>query len=117
MRVDSQEEARMSKSLVRIQAAIAFGSALAVAPALAVDAGHGGDLAKRWCAACHVVSDDQARGADTVPTFASIAHRPGVSAESIATFLRDPHPKMPDMSLTTFESGDLAAYIASLAKK
>jgi hypothetical protein len=31
-------------------------------------------------------------------------------------FLLDPHPKMPDMSLTRTEAGDLAAYIASLGK-
>jgi mono/diheme cytochrome c family protein len=91
-------------------------AALALGPALAADPVHGGDIAKRWCAACHVVSDEQSHGTDNVPTFASIGRRPGVSADSIATFLRDPHPKMPDMQLSRSESEDLAAYIVSLSK-
>ena len=36
--------------------------------------------------------------------------------EKIARFLRDPHPKMPDMQLSNTESADLAAYIVSLGK-
>jgi hypothetical protein len=34
----------------------------------------------------------------------------------LAFFLLDPHPKMPNMSLTRIEASDLAAYIASLAR-
>lgn len=40
----------------------------------------------------------------------------GFDASKIANFLRDPHPKMPDMQLSTEEASDLAAYILSLAK-
>jgi mono/diheme cytochrome c family protein len=89
---------------------------LARSPSLAADASHGEQLARRWCAACHVVADDQTHGADNVPTFQAIAKMPGFSAERIARFLRDPHPKMPDMQLSTIESADLAAYIVSLSK-
>ena len=77
---------------------------------------HGGQLARRWCAACHIVAGDQTRGTDNVPTFAEIAHIPGFDADKIALFLRDPHPKMPDMQLSTQEVADLAAYIVSLEK-
>ena len=66
--------------------------------------------------ACHVVAEDQTHAADNVPTFASIARRPGFTADKIATFLREPHPKMPDMQITNGESADLAAYIVSLGK-
>lgn len=55
-------------------------------------------------------------GSDMAPPFASIAKRPGNSASRIALFLLDPHPKMPDMSLSRSEAADLAAYIASLAR-
>ena len=105
-------------SALRREAALAgvIGLALVAAPTFAADANHGELLAKRWCAACHVVADDQSHGADNVPTFASIGRRPGVTADSIATFLRDPHPKMPDMQLSRPESEDLAAYIVSLGK-
>lgn len=80
------------------------------------DAAQGEMLAKRWCAACHIVSADQTRGADNVPPFASIAKIPGFGPDKIAMFLMDPHPKMPDMQLGRGEAQDLAAYIASLAK-
>jgi len=89
---------------------------LSSAAVLAADVSHGEALAKRWCAACHIVSADQTRGADNVPPFATIAMKPGFSAEKIAQFLMDPHPKMPDMQLTRGEARDLGAYIASFAK-
>ena len=36
------------------------------------------------------------------------------SANRLAFFLLDPHPKMPDMQLTRVEAQDLAAYIKGL---
>jgi hypothetical protein len=39
---------------------------------------------------------------------------PGLDAAKIAHFLLDPHPKMPDMSLSRTEAADIAAYIATL---
>jgi mono/diheme cytochrome c family protein len=84
--------------------------------ALAADAAHGEGLAKRWCASCHIVAPDQTRGADSAPAFASIAKRPGFRADKVASFLMDPHPKMPDMQLGRGEAADLAAYIAGLRK-
>jgi mono/diheme cytochrome c family protein len=92
--------------------ALASGSALAAPPSPQ----NGAKLARHWCAACHIVSDDQTRGTDNVPTFAAIAARPGLDAKRIAKFLGDPHPKMPDMQLSRGEAADLAAYIASLRK-
>ena len=94
------------------------GAALTAGPVLAApaDPAHGEQLARRWCAACHIVADDQTHGTDNVPTFAAVAARPGFSPAAIASFLRDPHPKMPDMQITTIESADLAAYIATLRK-
>jgi mono/diheme cytochrome c family protein len=77
---------------------------------------NGERLAKQWCAACHIVSADQTRGADNVPAFSAVAKMPGFSAENIGQFLLDPHPKMPDMQLTRDEARDLGAYIASLAR-
>jgi mono/diheme cytochrome c family protein len=99
-------------------APLAFGlfAALSMAAATAADADHGGQLAKRWCAACHIVSPDQKHGADNVPAFVTIAKTPGLDADKIAKFLMDPHPKMPDMQLGRDEAKDLAAYIVSLAQ-
>jgi mono/diheme cytochrome c family protein len=100
----------------RILAALIGLASADAALAAPADPEHGGVLARRWCAACHIVADDQAQGTDNVPTFAAIAAKPGFDAGRIATFLRDPHPKMPDMQLSGAEAADLAAYIASLRK-
>ena len=85
-------------------------------PALAADPFHGAELAKRWCAACHLVSEDQKQANADLPSFAAVARRPDFSAEKLAFFLLDPHPKMPNFSLTRIEAGDIAAYISSLRK-
>ena len=86
-----------------------------IGSALAADADNGRRLAHRWCEACHVVSASQTRPAtDQAPPFSAIARSPHFDAAKIALFLLDPHPKMPDMSLTRIEAGDLAAYIATL---
>ena len=78
----------------------------------AADVDHGSILAQRWCATCHVVSSAQRVEIDHSPSFASIAQRGDFSAENLAFFLLEPHPKMPNMSLSRKEADDLAAYIA-----
>lgn len=83
-------------------------------PALAADADHGGDLARRWCASCHVVTSNQTQASADVPSFASVARRPDFSPERLAYFLLDPHPKMPNFPLSRGEAADIAAYIGSL---
>ncbi len=96
-----------------VAALTAFG---ALASASAADIDHGEKLARRWCAACHIVAVDQTRGLDNAATFAAVGRIPGLDAEKIAMFLRDPHPKMPDMQLSLPETEDLAAYIVSVGK-
>ena len=90
--------------------------AIMAQPVLAADAHNGEQIARRWCEPCHVVAPDQREVTGEAPPFATIAKSPGFDAARIATFLLDPHPKMPDMSLTRIETVDLAAYIATLAR-
>ncbi len=85
-------------------------------PGYRPDAAHGLDLAKRWCAACHLVSADQQRAVADVPPFATIARTPDFNADRLARFLLDPHPKMPELPLGRWAADDIAAYIASLKK-
>ncbi|HXW71358.1 MAG TPA: c-type cytochrome [Methylocella sp.] len=92
--------------------AIAFCLGYHVSWAFAADAEKGKTIARRWCAACHVVSPDQKEGNTDAPSFASIARRKPKSR--LMAFLTDPHPKMPDMSLTREEIADIAEYISSL---
>jgi mono/diheme cytochrome c family protein len=78
----------------------------------AADAANGEKLAKRWCAACHLVATDQIRGSTQAPPFSAIAKRKGITAADIALYLMLPHPKMPDMGLSRSEVADLAVYIS-----
>ncbi|HVR56399.1 MAG TPA: c-type cytochrome [Pseudolabrys sp.] len=82
-----------------------------VTDALAADARKGETLAKRWCAACHVVAADQLVGTTQSPAFSTIARKPDFTEAMLALFLLNPHPRMPDMNLSRSESADLAAYI------
>ena len=79
--------------------------------AFAANPDNGSTLAQRWCAACHVVSGSQSKGTDIAPSFASIGARPDFNVEKLTYFLLEPHPKMPNMSLTRDEAKDLSAYI------
>ncbi|MGB7013775.1 MAG: c-type cytochrome [Pseudolabrys sp.] len=87
-----------------------FVAALATG-ALAADVRKGETLAKRWCAACHVVAADQQVGTTQSPAFSTIARKPDFTEAMLALFLLNPHPRMPDMNLSRSEAADLAAYI------
>ena len=101
----------------RLAAGLLLLAGVAMADAArAADAYNGGQIAQRWCEPCHVVAGDQQGTTGEAPPFASIGKRPGFDTGQLTMFLLDPHPKMPDMSLTRIEAGDLAAYIASLGK-
>ncbi|WP_228866345.1 c-type cytochrome [Roseibium aggregatum] len=80
------------------------------------DAAAGKALALQWCSACHLVSEDQDRASSaSLPSFYDIAKDPGWTEEKLATFLADPHPQMPNMTLGNIEIANLASYIESLA--
>ncbi len=59
----------LKQSLVLIVGAVGLGAS----PVMAADAGHGADLAKRWCASCHLVESGQKQASADVPSFAAIA--------------------------------------------
>jgi len=107
----------MAQHALRIMAALGLVLSIGVSQVRAAgDAANGKILAQRWCAACHVVSNEQRQASEAAPPFASVARRPGFDADKLAFFLLDPHPKMPNMALTRSEAADLAAYIATLGK-
>ncbi|MFD2181123.1 c-type cytochrome [Rhodoplanes azumiensis] len=81
------------------------------------DPERGAAIAKRWCATCHVTSEDQTQASDEATPFPALARRNAFDAAALALFLLDPHPRMPDMNLTRAEANDLAAYVRSLAPK
>ena len=73
------------------------------------------DLAKRWCAACHIVSADQQRASADAPPFATVARSPNFDVKALALFLLDPHPDA-RAPLSRAAAADIAAYIQSLKK-
>ena len=105
---------RVLSSLIKVLVVAVAG--LAGPCAMAADADHGSDLAKRWCAACHVVDTDQKLANTDAAPFAAIARKTDFTPEKVAFFLLDPHPKMPNFPLSRSEAADLAAYIGTLRK-
>ena len=89
-------------------------ASLMATPSFAADADQGETLTKRWCTGCHLVAADQKAATTDAPTFTSIARRPDFDPAKIEFFLRDPHPKMPNMSLGRGEAADIAAYMRTL---
>jgi mono/diheme cytochrome c family protein len=98
-----------------VRAVLALGAVLglgeAVSPSAAADADNGQRLAQRWCASCHVISTGQRQANDAAAPFSAMARVPQFDAQKLAFFLLEPHPKMPDMTLSRREAEDLAAYI------
>jgi mono/diheme cytochrome c family protein len=91
---------------------------LALAPpwatATAADSARGADLARRWCASCHVPGAQARAGTDAGPPFAEIASNPAYTDERLRGWFAAPHPPMPNLNLSRAEIEDLSAYIRSL---
>ena len=103
----------MASLRLAFHAAWIFIAATVFSEASAADASNGERLARRWCAACHVVAADQRGATSEAPPFSTIARRPDFNVNALAFFLLDPHPKMPDMGLSRSAAEDLAAYVAT----
>jgi len=106
----------MSKITLCHQGLCAIALAFSATSAIGADASNGEALARRWCAACHVVASDQRQTTGEAPPFSTIASKPDFDAAKVAFFLLNPHPRMPDMNLSRIEASDLAAYIARLGQ-
>jgi mono/diheme cytochrome c family protein len=84
----------------------------------AADADAGHQLARQWCAGCHIVDADQKRGSATgVPPFKAVASMPSTTFLSLNMFLQTPHDRMPDFKLSREQIADVSAFIISLKKK
>ena len=106
----------MRVALKHLEILLLSAAGLCGSVAMAADANNGAQLAKRWCATCHLVDSDQKQASADVPPFAAIARKPDFTPEKVAFFLLDPHPNMPNFPLSRSEAADIAAYIGSLRK-
>jgi mono/diheme cytochrome c family protein len=106
----------MRVALKHLEILVLSAAGLIGSVAMAADANNGAQLAKRWCATCHLVDSDQKQASADVPPFAAIARKPDFTPEKVAFFLLDPHPKMPNFPLSRSDAADIAVYIESLRK-
>jgi len=112
----------------RLGLALLAGSLAAAASPAAVPhdpvVARGEQIARLVCSACHVVAADQEIPpmlAKPAPSFASIANRPGTTAQSVARFVSSTHwdfetlpMKMPDLMMTKSEATAVSRYLMSL---
>jgi cytochrome c len=78
------------------------------------DAARGGQLARQWCASCHVIGGSPAGAVPQgPPSFQTVAHS-ATTADQLRAFLSHPHGAMPDLALTRAEIDDLIGYIDTL---
>ena len=80
------------------------------------DVAAGAQIAKTWCAKCHVVTDTPARAGDSVPSFPAIAARASTTMMSLHVFLQTPHAQMPNYQLSRQEIEDVSTYLLGLRK-
>jgi len=96
-------------------AAAIFLAGTFAATAQPIDLKRGRALAETWCITCHVIDREQTTPVPAgPPPFPMLADDPAATPERLASFIRMPHPPMPNMSLTTAEVNDVVAYIQSL---
>jgi mono/diheme cytochrome c family protein len=83
-------------------------------PALAANEANGAQLARLWCASCHLMpGSGQQAVPQGPPSFRGIAQS-GRSPDQLRTFLAQPHGSMPNLTLSRSEIDDLIAYIMTL---
>jgi cytochrome c len=78
------------------------------------DVAKGTQLARQWCANCHIINNNPSGGVPQgPPTFAAIA-RSGMTADQLRAFLSHPHGAMPDLALSRAEIDDVIGYMETL---
>ncbi len=106
------ERRDLRRPLSATAASILLGLVLA-SPALAFDAKTGETLAARWCSKCHLVGPG-GMTSDAAPTFEDIANDPARTPDRLRTWMADPHPPMPNLSLSRDEIEAILAYLDTL---
>lgn len=95
-------------------ALLATAAVILVPDAASADAAAGKRLVDQWCVACHV-PEQRARSSDSAPPFTVLAAR-GRDPGWLRAWLADPHPPMPNPSLTRQEIEDIVAYLGTLRR-
>jgi len=95
--------------------ALAAGTPVAGTQAAEFNTAAGKQLAKEWCAACHVVEEGQGETMSTAaPSFFDVAADPATTEMGLRAFFASTHEQMPDLQISNSEADNLIAYILSL---
>jgi len=78
------------------------------------DASKGVQIARQWCANCHVIGGNPTGPVPQGPPSFQIVARSGMTADQLRVFLSHPHGAMPNLALTRAEIDDLITYIETL---
>jgi len=100
------------QGIVRMLLAMAAIIVLAGREEAKADATRGRTLAEQWCSQCHGVRQPSANS--EAPPFSAIAAEPSATEYTLRTFLRVPHPTMPNFILKPDDIDDIVGYILSL---
>ena len=109
------EKRRESRNRLAILAPLLVATASLLRPgvALAADPADGLRLARHWCTSCHLV-EPGVKTSDVAPPFPAIGRDPTSTPDKLHAWLANPHPPMPNLSLSRRDIQDLLAYIATL---
>ena len=111
--MDSLEGNRMRIPALCVAMALAlFGG---TAASLAQNIENGQRLSERWCVGCHAIGAPTPKTSRII-SFASIAERPGITSDMIASFLLMPHATMPNLPLSHNDAQDIAAFIMKMKR-
>ena len=74
-------------------------------------------LAQQVCGECHAVgTQDLGSPNSQAPSFARIAHTPGMTAMALSSFLNTSHSTMPNIILSADQTNAIITYILNLKK-
>lgn len=98
--------------------AAASSTAAAPAPTLSKSAKRGLAFAEQRCAACHGITANAPSPNPESPAFEDIANTPGLTRETLRTFLRDSHnfPEAMNFAVPPRRIRDLADYMVTLQR-
>ena len=116
--VRAGEEKRESRNRLAILAPLLVATASLIGPgaALATDPAAGLRLARHWCSSCHLV-EPGVKTSDAAPPFPAVGRDPTSTPEKLHAWLANPHPPMPNLTLSRQQEDDIIAYILSFKPK
>ncbi|MDP3906798.1 hypothetical protein [Novosphingobium sp.] len=108
----------LAASTLLLSAACAVNAAGPAQPKLSKSAQRGLAFAEQRCAACHAVTVNTPSPNPESPAFEDIANTPGLTRETLRTFLRDSHnfPDAMNFKVPPRRNRDLADYMVTLQR-